>query len=287
MRTHGTVDSARGHVPAGHLCWAYTSRSEFHDRAVEYLRDGIAAGQWIEYVGSGSTEALRAELGEADGLGPALQAGTIAVTPVEDFYTLHPGSSTVDPHAAVKARIAATEQALTAGYTGFRAVVDATTMVASAGQRAAFVQFERLIDQTMSTLPVTALCGYDLTELGSAAVAELACLHPLTNLETPFQLYSQPDGSLALAGVVDQHCAELFARALGHAAELTPDQDIVLDVQHLTAIEPAGLLDLNRLAREHDRRIVLRSAPPATAQLIQQLQPRHLRTEPEPDHEPG
>ncbi len=279
MRTHGTVDSARGHVPAGHLCWAYTSRSEFHSRSVEYLRDGIAAGQWIEYVGSSGTAALRAELAEADGIGPALEAGAIAVSSVEDFYALHPDSTTVDPHAAVKARIAATEQALAAGYTGFRAVVDATAMVASAQQRAAFVQFEHLIDQTMSTQPVTALCGYNLTELGSTAVAELACLHPLTNLDTPFQLYAQPDGSLALAGAIDRHCVDLFTHALSHASELTSGRTMVIDGQYLTSLEPARVLDLNRLAREHDRYIVLRSAPPATTQLIQQLQPSHLRSE--------
>lgn len=285
MRTHGTVDSAHGHVPTGHLCWAYTSRSEFHSRAVEYLRDGLAAGQWIEYAGSGSTAALRAELGEVDGLGPALQTGTIAVSSVADFYALQTGS-TVDPRAAVQARIAATEQALAAGYTGFRAVVDATAMVASTEQRAAFVQFEHLIDQTMSTWPVTALCGYNLTDLGSSAVAELACLHPLTNRAAPFQLYAEPDGSLALAGTVDRHCADLFAHALGHAAKLTPEQTqtLDLDVRHLTCLEPARLLDLNRLARDHDLHVVLRCAGPAVTQLIQQVQPSHLRANPE--HQP-
>lgn len=120
MRMHGTVDSARGLVPTGHLCWAFTSRSEFRSRAVEYLRDGLAHGQWIEYVGSGSSAGLRAELAEVDGLGPALEAGIITVTPVEDFYVLQPDNATVDPSAAVKARIAATEQAAGARFRGRR-----------------------------------------------------------------------------------------------------------------------------------------------------------------------
>ena len=279
MRMHGNADSARGLVPTGHLCWAYTTRREFHSRAVEYLRDGLAHGQWIEYVGSGSSAGLRAELAEVDGLGPALEAGTIAVTPVEDFYALQPDSTAVDPSAAVKARIAATEQALAAGYSGFRAVVDATAMVTTAEQRAAFVQFEHLIDRTMSVMPVTALCGYSLTELGSTAVAELACLHPLTNLDVPFQLTARPDGSLALSGRIDRHCADLFIHALSHAAELAPDRTLVLDGQHLTGLEPAKLRDLDQLAGEHGRHVVFRSAPPATAQLIQHLQLSHVRSE--------
>lgn len=59
MRTAGVVDSARGLLPHGHLCWAYQDRAEFQVRALEYMTDGIALGQWIEYVGSGSGEALR------------------------------------------------------------------------------------------------------------------------------------------------------------------------------------------------------------------------------------
>lgn len=279
MRTHGNVDSARGLVPTGHLCWAYTSRSEFHSRAVEYLRDGLAHGQWIEYVGSGSSAGLWAELAEVDGLGAALEAGTIAVTPIEDFYALEPDSTTVDPSAAVKARIAATEQALAAGYSGFRAVVDATAMVTTAEQRAAFVQFEHLIDRTMSAMPVTALCGYNLTELGSTAVAELATLHPLTNLDVPFQLFAQSDGSLVLSGRIDRHCADLFIHAFSHAAELASDEALVLDAQHLTGLEPAKLRDLDQLAGNHGRNVVFRSASAATAQLIQHLRLSHVRCE--------
>lgn len=278
MRTHGTVPTASGHVPYGHLCWAYTGRSEFRTRAVEYLSDGAAVGQWLEYVGTGSREALQAELAETDRLARLLDDGALVVTPVDEFYALQPGSTTVDPHAAVTARVGATKQALADGYTGFRAVVDATAMAATPHQRAAFVQFEHLIDQIMASLPVTALCGYNRTELGHAAVAELACLHPLSNTDGSFRLYAQPDGSLALAGDIDHRCAELFIHALGAAADLAPDQNVILDLQALTTIAPDQLLELDRLAREHERVIELRAIPPATTRLIHELRLTHLST---------
>lgn len=266
-------------MPSGHVCWAYTSRAEFRTRAMEYLQDGADAGQWLEYVGTGPRAALQADLAAVDELAALVHDGSLAVTPVEEFYAVQPGSTIVDPQAAVTARIAATKQALADGYTGFRAVVDATAMAASPQHRAAFVQFEHLIDHAMSSLPVTALCGYDLTELGHSAAAELACLHPLSNIETPFQLYAQPDGSLTLTGNIDHHCTELFSHALGTATTLAPDEHVILDLHTLTAIGPDQLLELDRLARAYERTIVLRAAPPAITRLLHHLQPTHVTSD--------
>ena len=279
MRRHGTADSAKGLIPEGHLCWAYDDRAEFQARAVEYLADGIAAGQWVEYVGSGSTETLHAQLAGFEELHRALDAGGIAVTPVKDFYAFHPGSDVIDPQAAVTARVAATEEALAAGYTGFRAVVDATAMVATPQQRRPFVQFEHLIDRTMRSRPVTAMCCYDLGQLGSAAVTELACLHPLTNLDTPFQLYAEHDGDIAVTGTIDPSCADLFTTALAHATAPVSGKELVIDGHGLTSIDGHGLFALDRLARDHDRKVVLRGSPPRTTQLIDLLDLTHIKTE--------
>lgn len=278
MRRHGTADSAKGLIPEGHLCWAYDDRAQFRARAVEYVVDGIAAGQWVEFVGSDSTGTLHAELAGFEELQRGRDAGGIAVTPVEDFYAFHPGSDVVDPHAAVAARVAAAEEALAAGYTGFRAVVDATAMVATSQQRRAFVQFEHLIDRTMRSQPVTAMCCFDLGHLGSAAVTELACLHPLTNHDTPFQLYAEHDSDIALTGTVDRSCADLFTTALAHATAPVSGKELVIDGRGLT-IDDYGLFALDRLARDHDRKVILRGSSPRTIQLIEQLDLTHIKTE--------
>lgn len=86
VRTVGLVDSARGLVPHGHLCWAYQDRAEFLARALEWTLDGIALGQWIEYVGDSSAETLRGELAGLDGIQDALDCGNIGVSSVGDFY---------------------------------------------------------------------------------------------------------------------------------------------------------------------------------------------------------
>lgn len=281
MGPHAVVDTAAGHTPSGHLCWCYAGRAEFRPAAVAYLLDGLAAGQWIEYVGPGSAAELLEELAGYDAdLDQALRAGRVAATPVEQFYAFRSGSDCVDPEAAVAARLGATHQALAEGYSGFRAVVDATTMTTTPAQRAAFVEFELLIDHVMSSQPVTALCGFDLDELGRAAVAELACLHPLTNLDPGFQLFTGEDGHLALTGTVDQQCTDLFTTALQPATGQAPGRDLVLDAHHLTAIDEQNLRSLNQLADQHDRKILLRRPPAGTLALLQHLDLPHINSQP-------
>lgn len=89
-------------------------------------------------------------------------------------------------------------------------MVDATAVVCTPQQREAFARFEYLIDQKMSVLPVSAICAYDASELRTTAVAEMACLHPLTSRgSTSFQLYAEQDVDFTLAGEIDLSCAEL------------------------------------------------------------------------------
>ena len=67
-RRHGVVDSAGGLIPFGHLGWGYRDRSEFLTRAAEYITDGLIQNQWVEFVGDGSPDQLRAELDSIAGL---------------------------------------------------------------------------------------------------------------------------------------------------------------------------------------------------------------------------
>ena len=74
---------------------------------------------------------------------------------------------------SVASRVAATEAALAAGYTGLRVVVDATSLAATVGQRVAYAHYEYLLDRQSSALPLATICAYDLDQLGGAAAAEM------------------------------------------------------------------------------------------------------------------
>jgi anti-anti-sigma regulatory factor len=280
MRGSGVVDSADGLLPFGHLGWAYADRAEFRQRAAEYAADGIAAGQHVEYVGAADRDELHAELAELPVTGPALDAGSLAVTPVREYYEFVPGSDVVDAEAAVAKRVTAAEDAVAAGYTGSRAVVDATAVARTGEQRDAFARFEYLIDQKMATLPVSAVCAYDSAQLGPAA-AELVCLHPFVGSNTTtFQLYAQPHADFALAGEIDLTDRETLATTLRRVVARRTGDALVVDATGLEFIDHRNLLELARHGGGSDAPVVLRGAPRSVIRLAGLLGLTNVHAEP-------
>lgn len=267
-RRHGTVDSAAGLIPFGHLGWGYHDRSEFLVRAAEYIADGLAQNQWVEYVGSGSREQLRAELS----LLP-MDTDDVKITDTMEFYAV-PSGDVVDPHVAVAARVAAVENAIAQGYTGFRAVVDATSVAQRTDQRDTFAQFEFLIDQQMAVLPVSALCAYDLTQIDAAG---LICLHPLVGGAGPaFRIFAESGAGFALAGEIDSVDAEAFRSALQRIWPLLSDDEILVDARDVKFIGHRHLLELEWSAHADGRTVVLQDAPRVVTRLVDLLQLNHV-----------
>ena len=276
-RRHGVVDSAGGLIPFGHLGWGYRDRSEFLTRAAEYIADGLIQNQWVEYVGVGSRDQLRAELDSIAGLA---DTSDIKVTPAPEFYNVADGGDVVDPGAAVAARVAAVENAIALGYSGFRAVVDVTAMAARPEQRDAFAQFEFLIDQAMATLPVSALCAYDIGRLADEA-AGLLCLHPLVGPSAPtFRIYTESDADFALDGEIDAASATTFSTALQRIWPVAGSGELVIDARGLGFISHRELAGLDRLARRDDRAVLLRGCAPVLTRLAELLGLTNIRMEP-------
>ena len=148
-----------------------------------------------------------------------------------------------------RARVAATEDALAAGYTGLRAVVDATALTGTVVQRVAYAHYEYLLDQQSSVLPLATICAYDVAQLGSAAVAEMACLHPLTSRgASAFRLYTDDGAAFALAGEIDFSSAGQLADTLGRVLPLMSGPELVVDGRQLEFIDHRGLMVLDRCA---------------------------------------
>lgn len=266
MRQHGAVDTAGGLLPFGHLGWGYRDRAEFLSQAGAYIADGWAQGQWIEYVGDADRATLAAELAAIPAAAAPLAAGAVEVMPAAEFYACPSGIDRLDPQRAVAARIAGTEQVVAAGYTGYRAVVDATAMATTAARRAAFSQFEYLIDQVMATQPISALCAYDITRLGEAAAAELVCLHPYTDPHTTgFRLYAEPGVSFALAGHLDTASSTLLSTILARTWPLathtgTDGSAIRVEAGDLVFDSYRALLGLQHYAQAADSDVLLRTS---------------------------
>ena len=275
-RRQGVVATAGGLIPFGHLGWGYHDRDEFRLRAAEYIADGLAQHQWVEYVGAGSREELRAELATLPGLA---DISGIKVTPTLEFYNVAAGSDIVDPQIAVATRVAAVETAIQRGYTGFRAISDVTPVAGRPEQRDAFARFEFLIDQKMAAFPVSALCAYDLGQLDGDA-SSLICLHPLASRSAPnFRLYAHPGTGFALAGELDAATDHAFSTALQRVWPLASGDTIVIDAHDVEFIGHRQLAILEHCGRADGRRVVVQTKQPILARLAEMLELTYVRVE--------
>ncbi len=274
MPTHGPPPAAFDHV-----CWGYRDVGEFVTRARDFLADGVAAGERILYVASGDETALAGQLRVDARLDEAFRRGAVQVVPVEAAYRT---GTAVDPVTQVERYAAATAEALAAGYTGLRVAADVTSLVRTPAQLDVFARYEHRVDHFMAAHPMSALCGYDLEELGEDVVAQLACLHPAAHAgATPFHLHGhgRPESSAALAGDVDPAARRLWPLALERADLRAAGGTIAIDAAGLTFIDHRGLLAVAAYADRRDTTVTLRTRLAGPARLLELLDLSSVRVE--------
>jgi hypothetical protein len=216
-----------------------------------------------------------AETDRSGQLAPAVEE--ISIAPIDQFY---PAGSVVEPAAQVAAYAELTEDARRAGYSGLRVAVDVTTLVATPEQRDAFARYEHLIDRYMRHAPFAAMCAYDRAEHDEGSIAELACMHPVTNRDaTLFRLHASPrkDCAASIAGELDMSTRAPLALALDRA-ELQPHNgELALDARHLEFIDHRDLLVLTGAA--NGARLVLRNVAPGLARLVKVMDVPSVRVD--------
>ncbi|GBE68298.1 hypothetical protein MFM001_47600 [Mycobacterium sp. MFM001] len=284
MRRHAVVDSAAGLAPFGHLAWGYRERTELLSRAAEYIADGLRQNQYVAYARDCSRAELHAELAAMPGIGEHLDSGGIEVWPTDDYYVYRPGTDVIDADGALAKYLDAVEQAIAKGYSGFRAVSDVTTVARTPEQRDALARLEYLVDQQMAVQPFSALCAYDVNQLGTAA-NELMCLHPFVSSgSVTFRLFADPDAEMdfALAGEIDASANELFDTTVQRIWPLVPGNTVRIGAHKLEFIGHRELCALEQRARQHDRKVVLSTTQPTVTRLVEVLGLTHVRVDTAP-----
>ncbi|MFF5077352.1 MEDS domain-containing protein [Actinoplanes sp. NPDC000266] len=254
-------------IRAGHECWSYEDQSLFDAYARKCVDAGLAAGERVWYVPSRHAEVSGLPGGDA--------------VRVIRFTEAYAGDEVVDPAGQVAAYAAATEDALAAGFTGFRVVADVTPLVRTDEQRDAFARYEYVIGRYMRHHPMSAVCAYDRGELGDHAVAELACLHESSHAAgVSFQLHPGATSAEAvLDGELDTSAGELFATALRRTDLDRAGDEVVVDGSGLRFIDHRALLTLQRYAESQSTTAVLRTGLGAVARLAGLLELTHVRVE--------
>ncbi|TQM78370.1 STAS domain-containing protein [Saccharothrix saharensis] len=277
MRRSGIVQHTRDLGRHDHVCWSYDDPADVGLRVAEFLLDGLERGQRVRYVGSGDAQALVDAVRSVDRIAVALADGAAEVA------SLDARGPVIDPEGQVRSYATATEQALAAGYRGFRVAAEATALVRSQDQLTAFLHYEHLVDQYMADHPFSALCAYDRTRVGERALEQLASVHPSTNLPgAGFRLHAsaRPGHSAALSGEVDMFNRDVLVQVLDRIRPPARGGQLVLDAAGLTFIDHRGLIGLDRYARGRDTTLVLRTAFPGASRIANLLDLHAVRVEP-------
>lgn len=271
MRGHGCIDSACGLGADAHACWVFDRDQEFIDASLEYLTDGLRAGQRIAYVGSEPVAEQRERLAPLGDVGAMIDKGMLQLFELPDLYEV---GEPVDERAQLATYAAATDSALADGYTGLRVAAQVTDLVAEPHTREAHIRWESVADRFMSVRPLAALCGYRRTTLPEPLVSDLAAVHPATNIPPatlPFHFFSEA-GDLVLAGEIDTFSAEDLDRVLELACH--PGDEISLDLAQLEFIDHHGL----EVLTTHVQRLTaagecaVRNTPPVVERLCDLLE---------------
>ncbi|HEV7451887.1 MAG TPA: STAS domain-containing protein [Pseudonocardiaceae bacterium] len=125
------------------------------------------------------------------------------------------------------------------------------------------------------------MCAYNREELGEDVIAQLACLHPNINGGTAqFRLHASLHATASLNGELDMTTVEPLSLALLRA-DLQPNGGgLVIDAAVLTYIDHRALLLLADHARRAHTTVVLRTAWPGAAPLVELLDLTEVRVEP-------
>ena len=278
MRMTGVIEDARGLGLHDHVCWAYDDPDDLRCRVREFLAEGLELGQQVWYVAPGDVETLANDLRDLDGMDLALRAGAAQVVSVDTAY---PVGTVIEPATQVQAFVTAATQALMAGFTGLRVAADTTSLVRTPDQLDAFARYEYLVDRCIASQPLSGMCAYNRGELGEEVIAQLACLHPNINGGTAqFRLHASHHATASLNGELDMTTVELLSLAL-QRADLQPNGgELVIDAAGLTYIDHRALLMLANHTRRAHATVVLRTAWPGAAPLVELLDLIDVRVEP-------
>jgi anti-anti-sigma regulatory factor len=132
----------------------------------------------------------------------------------------------------------------------------------------------------MSSWPFSVMCAYDRGRLGTAATAQLACLHPTTNSVVPgLRLHASTGAAASLARELDRCNVTLFDLALQRANLRATGGELVIDAAGVTFMDHRSLILLAEHARRAGTTVVLQIGWRGAARLAQLLDLDGLRLE--------
>lgn len=255
----------------GHVCAVIDSEQDRKELAGRFVRDGLAADERVWYLTATTAPAQLLDLIRADDLDVdgALRRGQLAVLSSDDSYLRQPP---FDPQAAVDMVNAAVDDALAAGYAGFRVAGEMSWSRRGVCGTDRLLEYERLMGDLLEKRPAAAICQYDRAMFPEPTLSEVLDAHPQCWSRRSQQMSIRPltdRVGLRIDGEVDLCTHGALRRAL---AGLPAAGEVHLDLGGLAFIDVAGVGALAELAAP-PRVVVLHSPPPEIRQISKLLWP--------------
>jgi ABC-type transporter Mla MlaB component len=229
--------------PGEHACCRFAHAADRRRVAVAQVRDGIARGHRVVYLGDcDDVGAFVAELVAVEpAIEPALASGQLVVRRACDAYT---PDGTFEIERAVRAMEDDHTAALADGYQGLTITGEMGTSLTAAPGAESLDEYEQRLDAADTSTSVL-LCQYDHRRFDPATLSELALCHRV-DLAPELAAIGRDGGlaaarvrpdTLRLAGELDFGSAQDLAEVLQAHYHGRLD----LDVADLSFVDVAGL----------------------------------------------
>jgi hypothetical protein len=158
--------------PSGHLGWVYSGVPSFESGATTFLAQGAARGERQMFLAdSPVVEQWPKHL---------VDRGELVIASITDIY----GSARMVAATSQRETFAgALAEALSQGYTGIRVAADNSSLIDTPERLQAWLEWEEVADRFMAQNPVTGLCAFDQTRVGSATLSAVMDTHRVSMSE--------------------------------------------------------------------------------------------------------
>jgi hypothetical protein len=164
--------------PGDHVCVLYSGASELATVVADFLAEGVRLRQRCWYVAAGQeVPSVRSALRRRNvDVGREEARGALNLIEGEPAYVVQ---GKFDPERTVQVFNDAIEDALTAGFSGFRAAADMSWALSIRDGFETVVVYEALLRTLFATCRVTGLCLYDRERMPLKLLNGALVTHPI------------------------------------------------------------------------------------------------------------
>jgi hypothetical protein len=252
-----------------HACAVHGSAQWHRRRALDFVREGLAAGDRVCYFVADTSRQTLSDLLEKTEtpLARALVERRLVVTSADESY-LAAGAFEAD--RMLDGLNESVDEALAAGFPGVRFAGEMDWIARERLPLGQLVDYEHKVTEFYAGRPAAGLCHYDSRLFDPVVLAEMRNVHPVILLEpsegAAFELSTKPLG-LRIDGEVDVGNHEALRIALETLEGLGRDLgagDCHLELTGLSFMDLGGVHQLVQFARRFQGgNVVLRRPPTA------------------------